>query len=254
VNKFGLNYEFHKSKNPQAKTMVFLHGLTGNTKRWTTYVNDLKNDNNLILIDLIGHGQSDFPDDLKDFSPQSQAEKIENLIKDLNTKNITLVSHSYSYTIALEILQRKKIRIARFIMISPFFTEKKEETFKKTVLKILIKTWPILKHKRKSKEFAYPQKNKHPSFHDHKESIENIGIKSYLAHLHFCLNPKLDREITFKIPSLLIYKENDKLFSQQIHSKIKKFFINLKEYKILGQGHLFLIENKDEIIKAIKSF
>jgi len=75
MKKFGLNYEIHKSLKETNSNIVFFHGLTGNTKRWTTYIDDLKNKHNLILIDLIGHGQSDFPDDIKKASHQNPKQK-----------------------------------------------------------------------------------------------------------------------------------------------------------------------------------
>lgn len=45
------------------KTILFIHGLTGNKTMWTLMVNHLPKEWRLILIDLPGHGETTFKPD-----------------------------------------------------------------------------------------------------------------------------------------------------------------------------------------------
>jgi pimeloyl-ACP methyl ester carboxylesterase len=55
----------------QGRPLVLLHGWSGDRTLWAPsgYVNDLRRDHRLVMIDLRGHGQSDKPHDWRAYRP-----------------------------------------------------------------------------------------------------------------------------------------------------------------------------------------
>ena len=115
-------YKKIKSNHPKGNILL-LHGLTGDTNRWRKYVKYLKKNYNLLLIDLIGHGNSDSPKKLEEFSQLIHAKKILQILKKEKIKKVICISHSYSAGIALEMIKKSPSKLKSLIMISPLFLE-----------------------------------------------------------------------------------------------------------------------------------
>jgi len=251
----NLYYKRINSKNPKG-TLIFLHGLTGNNKRWKDYISTFKKNYNLILFDLISHGKSSFPNKLENYSSFSQAESILEILKKEGIQKSSIICHSYSSNIALELILQSSFDFDSLIMISPFFLERKFLKNKKIIyLKTVMPFWKFLQHKKKVDLFNYPKEANKISFLDYKKGIEEIGIKSYLAHLHSCsMACQINEMEKIKIPTLLIYKENDNACGKQTIKLLKEKIPNIEKKEISGSGHLFLVENQKEISNAIIVF
>lgn len=247
-------YEKVIAKNPKG-TIILLHGLTGNIERWKEYKRSLKEDYNLILFDLVGHGKSKFPDNLNKYSIKNQSKLISDILKKEKIKKAILISHSYSFYIANEIVKSNPNLITSLIIISPFTINRNK---KYRVVKILLNSimvfWKIIPYERRTDKFKYPVKAKEISFFDYKRGIEEIGIKSYLAHLKFILNEDNSLTKNINVPTLLIYKEKDRLLINKDIYLLKVKIPELIIKKIDGSGHLYLIQDKEKIIKYIKEF
>ena len=90
---------------------------------------------------------------------------------------------------------------------------------------------------------------------DRSRTIKLIGIKSYLAHLYFCLQSNtLNRIRKIKARALVIYKEEDLFFNKETFELLKKKTFSFHHKKIAGKGHLFLNRDKNKISKAISNF
>jgi len=249
----GIFYNILKSENIN-RNLLLLHGLTGNKERWDGYIKELNKSYNLILIDLIGHGQSISPKELKQFSAEYQAKTILNILKKEKISNSAIICHSCSFNLATKLIELDPLKFSRLIMISPFFEEGNSRINKKIkYLKFALKFWNLLPHLRKKGRFNYPKNGEEVSFWDYKKGIEEVGIKTYLASLYSALNFD-NKNKKFILPSLVVYKEDDNLFTSDMLKILKSRFQNLSEKRIKGKGHLFLIQDKKEILKVVRSF
>jgi 2-succinyl-6-hydroxy-2,4-cyclohexadiene-1-carboxylate synthase len=251
----GINYLRVNAIYPKGN-LLFLHGLTGNINRWEYYIDNLSKDYNILSVDLIGHGDSDFPERIEDYSYAKQASDLLKLIENQEMDNITLICHSYSFGIALEMMKQNKSRFKTIVAISPLLiTPENIINCKIKYIPMLIFLWKFLKHKRRIGRFNYPKDLSDYSLLDYKKGIDEIGIKSYLAHINSIKNAE-DIESYGKsdIPALLIYKNNDKLFNENHTQIFRDVFINTIEYKLSGSGHLFLMEDKKQILEAMRSY
>ncbi|AIY04956.1 2-succinyl-6-hydroxy-2,4-cyclohexadiene-1-carboxylate synthase [Planococcus sp. PAMC 21323] len=88
-------------RNPEKlKTLVFLHGFTGSTKTWHSVIENWT-DVKVVLIDLIGHGESASPEELEAYSMERQLESLDALFNRLALDNFTLVGYSMGGRTAL---------------------------------------------------------------------------------------------------------------------------------------------------------
>jgi len=76
--------------------LMLLHGYSGNLKSWHRcgYVDPLKNDYNLILIDARGHGASDKPHDPEVYELKLLVADIAAVLDDLNISKAHFLGYS----------------------------------------------------------------------------------------------------------------------------------------------------------------
>ncbi len=135
----NININYIRYGNPNGQTVVLLHGWGQNIEMMKP-IGDRLVDNDVIILDLPGHGKSDEPKevwDLKDF-----VDMIHELLNTLNIKNPILIGHSFGGKISL--LYASKYPVKKLILFgSPFKVKKNPQSLKVRTLKKL-KTLPGL--------------------------------------------------------------------------------------------------------------
>ncbi len=244
-----LNYKRYTKNNK--KNIILLHGLTSNIERWEDYVPILKKKYNLFLIDLFGHGKSSNSNKLRDYKIENQQSQIMEIIKKERIKNNILISHSYSFPIAMELVYKNPNYFKKLICFSPIYLDEKL-ILKFNKFKFLINIWNYIPNYRTPKKKKYEDKLTFSTF---KNSILDIGIKSYLAILDSILTYyKKKKSFLLKIPLLIFYGNNDTLCDKNVINCIKKKFNYVKVIKLDSQGHLYLNNKRGIIIKNINNF
>ena len=142
MNKvMGININSITYGNPEGYDVVLLHGWGQNIEMMKP-VGDSLTDNDVIIIDLPGHGKSEEPKEvweLKDF-----VEMIHELLKTLNIQNPILIGHSFGGKLSL--LYASMYPVKKLILFgSPFKVKKNPNSLKVKTLKKL-KTLPGLKN------------------------------------------------------------------------------------------------------------
>lgn len=89
---FGANKVHYLTTGSGDKTLVFIHGWSGNLNLWHEQVSAVSNKARLIFIDLPGHGQSDKPQ--TNYTMDFFAEGALAVLRHANVKKATLVGHS----------------------------------------------------------------------------------------------------------------------------------------------------------------
>lgn len=84
--------------NNNYKTLLFLHGLGGDTKAWQRLVALLPDEYGIVLVDLLGHGLSDAPH-IK-YSASVQVSAIVELVEKEQLEQCNIVGHSYGGWVA----------------------------------------------------------------------------------------------------------------------------------------------------------
>jgi pimeloyl-ACP methyl ester carboxylesterase len=94
VNNQGV--KIHYEVEGQGPPLVMVHGFTRSLEDWPNFgfVPELKNDYQLMLIDLRGHGQSDKPDNLNAYSLKTIAEDVINIMDKLKVEKAHYLGYS----------------------------------------------------------------------------------------------------------------------------------------------------------------
>ena len=96
-----LNIEEHSHKSSGKNYIFFLHGFTGSAGDWNEIIPLLKNNFNIVAVDLIGHGKSESPENLSLYSADSIVDHIHQIILHFTNKPIILAGYSMGGRAAL---------------------------------------------------------------------------------------------------------------------------------------------------------
>lgn len=132
----GYRIAYLEGGNTEKKTLILIHGSNDEKESWLMMVGHLKKQYHLILIDLLGCGQSALPEDF-DYSLRSQASFLEKIIKKLmaekNITNFHLAGHSMG---GLVVLLADKLPIDKLILIDTMGITVKDSYYIKESMKI----------------------------------------------------------------------------------------------------------------------
>jgi pimeloyl-ACP methyl ester carboxylesterase len=113
----GYNIAYLESTNKSKKTLILIHGLNDEKETWLMLAAKLKDRYHLILIDLLGCGESDLAMDFE-YTLRKQADFLEkiiiNLMEEKKLKSFCLAGHSMG---GLVILLADKLPIEKLILI-----------------------------------------------------------------------------------------------------------------------------------------
>ena len=78
-----INFEHFNSFDEQKDTLLLLHGFTGSLEDWRDIYTSLDEKFNYVGIDLIGHGKSDSPNDVNEYTTEALVRQIKNILDHL---------------------------------------------------------------------------------------------------------------------------------------------------------------------------
>ncbi len=96
----GVNYHIEILNEDKDQALVFLHGFTGSTKTWHKIVPHFE-EYKVVLIDLLGHGATDSPEDPRRYSMELQLRDLEKIFERLGLKRFALTGYSMGGRTAL---------------------------------------------------------------------------------------------------------------------------------------------------------
>ncbi len=123
---------FYKIEGTGNPAIIMLHGMLGSHRYWDGVVPNLQVNHELILIDLLGFGDSPKPD--VDYSVEQHVSKIEDVIKKAKKDNShsVVVGHSMGTFLALNFAIAYPEQVEKLILINaPMKTD--EESLKKAI-------------------------------------------------------------------------------------------------------------------------
>lgn len=103
-----------KSKIP----VVFLHGFTGSVDDWSDLAKKLENLCEPISVNLAGHGPSDHPADISEYTIDAEIDRLLRIVKSRMIETFVLVGYSMGGRIALSFACRYPNRLRGLILES----------------------------------------------------------------------------------------------------------------------------------------
>jgi pimeloyl-ACP methyl ester carboxylesterase len=122
--KQRIHYRFEGEKGAY---LLLHHGLFGSHQDWyeAGYVEALRNDFRMILMDARGHGRSDHPLDPGQYRLQAFADDVTAIMDELDIRNLHFCGYSLGALVGFELLMRHpgRVRIVMLAGESPFLSE-----------------------------------------------------------------------------------------------------------------------------------
>ena len=239
------------------KSLVFIHGLSDNLLYWEFLANNLKDNYQIIRMDLRGHGESDLGND--EITVDLFTNDLNNLLADLNIGKVHLIGFSLGGAIALDFAMKYPDKVSSMVLMSSFaksdeyltnvFSQLKEalnisfDEFYDLILPMVLCNDVIENNKKEL------------------EQIKELASKSantlaYIKTIDACINFNVENQLSqIDIPTLVLagkYDEISLLTSQEeLHRKIKysnlSVFDNTKHNLLVG-------DNNYEVLNILKDF
>lgn len=258
----GVNIYYEHYKNADKQSLVLIHGFLSSTFSFRKLIPLLKNDFNLIAVDLPPFGRSEKSKKFI-YSYKNMAEVVLELIQLLNVKNPILVGHSMGGQISLYAAKQRPELIKKVVLLcSSGYLKKSPPSLifgtHVPYFYLYIKHWI-------SKQGVL--KNLANVVHDRslidQEMIEGY-MKPFLDDQIFMAMTRLIRHRegdlstadlnSIETPSLLIWGEEDKVVPIQIGHRLHGDLPDSRFFSLKKTGHLVPEENPAYVSDKIANF
>lgn len=233
----NINYEYIDNKN--GHTLVFLHGWGQNIQMMLPIANPFTKDNNVLVIDLPGHGKTNEPTyawDLEKF-----VDMLHELFKFLKINNPVLIGHSFGGK--LSIIYASKYKVEKLVLLSsPYKVQIKKLPLKTKIVKKLAKV-PGLK------QLANYFK-KHMGSTDYRNAspiMRDILVK----HVNTDTTENCKK---INVPTIIIWGTNDNTVDIENAYEIEKLIKDSAVIPYEGMDHFAYFNDPQKTINIIKSF
>ena len=113
--RFDTNKVHYLTAGEGAKTLVFIHGWSGNSGFWREQVPAFTDKARLVLIDLPGHGQSDKPP--ADYTMDYFARGVLAVLRDAGVDKATLIGHSMGVPVICRVHGQAPEKVAGLVAV-----------------------------------------------------------------------------------------------------------------------------------------
>ncbi len=259
----GMNY--HVEVTGSGIPLVLLHGFTGDTTIWNNMRRHFESKYRVVAIDILGHGQTDKPDDVSMYRMESVAYDILKLIDALSAGKVHLLGYSMGGRLALYLATHFPDRFHSLILESaspgleaqPERDERRErdnrlaDKIEASGIEWFVGFWETLSLWESQKSLPDDVLAE-----QREQRLRNdpIGLANSLRGMGTGVQPNLwDNLSGLRLPTQLIVGEYDHKFIR-INREIAKHIPNVAMTTIEHAGHTVHLENLPAFVQSVDSF
>ena len=263
TTRTGLHCEIYGSGDP----ILCLHGLGGSIYSWREFKGRFPN-NQLILIDLRGAGQSPKPRD-KGYSILTQADLIFDFIQEHELKNLTIVGNSYggavSLLVSIALTEKDPTRFSKLVLIDsggydkglPGYLYLLRSVFGLPILEILGSKRVVTKVLNQS--YAVPSRITKAQIAAYAAPLNDKNGKYALAQMAKQAIPADFKQIIakypcIKVPTLILWGDDDRVIPLSIGAMLRDAIPNSELRIISSAGHIPQEEQPIATVCEIRKF
>lgn len=234
-----ININYIRYGNKKGDTLVFLHGWGQNIEMMKPVADAFEETNDIIIIDLPGHGKSDEP--TKVYSVYDFVNCVHELLENLKVKNPILVGHSFGGKTSL--LYASMYDVKKLILFAPSYKKEIEKLSLKTKLLKSAKNIPGL---NKFEDFA----KKHIGSTDYRNASP-IMRQILVETVNFDIRSEVSK---IKCPTLFIWGTNDEAVNISGAYELEKLIKDAGVVVYENCTHYAYLERLGQTINVIRSF
>jgi pimeloyl-ACP methyl ester carboxylesterase len=249
------NTKISFSDTGKGNAIVLLHGYLENKTMWDCFIPKFTQENRVINIDLLGHGQSDCLGYIH--TMEEQAEMIFAVLQHLKIEKAILIGHSMGGYIALAFAEKYPKMMSKLVLLNSTSYEDSDErkTNRDRAIKMVKRDYTSFV--RLSISNLFSEENRELLI----DEIENIKLEALKTPLQGIIAAQEGMKIRknrlevlqkAKYAILLVLSKKDSVLDYEEHKKqVENTTITLKT---LNDGHMSYIENQNDLEKILLEF
>jgi len=261
----SLNVELFSEIDAVKDTLIFLHGFTGSANDWQKTAELIDDSFNKIAVDLTGHGKSDTPVEVDNYSASSINLQFMDIINHFTKGKVILLGYSMGGRTALSFATNHPDKIKGMILESTSAgieqpAEREDRIKSDEELAEFIETNSIenfIDHWMNQEIFGTQKRfsnNLLQKIRTEKLQNSSIGLAQSLRGFGTGMMPYLgDKLSSLYFPVLLITGELDSKFTQINQGMVKKF-PSAHHQIIKNAGHNVHLEETDKFTETANWF
>lgn len=238
------------------KTLVFIHGLSDNLLYWEFLASNLKQNHQVLRVDLRGHGESEMGND--EITIDTYVNDLNNLLDELEVPNVNLIGFSLGGAVALDFAIRYPQKVDSLVLMSSFYKvddglrdtlnqfknalDISFDEFYDTILPMVL-----------CPNVIEDNENELPMLKE--IASQNANTEAYIKAVDVCLNFDTEKDLPdINVPTLILASRHDEIstldIQKDMHEKIRNselvVFDNVKHNLLVGKNNakiLSLISN-----------
>ena len=113
----GIRYHIDRWGTPTGPPLLLLHGFTGSSASWLRFQSYWQS-YNVIAVDIIGHGQTDSPNDVSKYRIDAAAEDLHTILEKLKVGQTSILGYSMGGRLALTFALKYPEKVHKLILES----------------------------------------------------------------------------------------------------------------------------------------
>lgn len=232
-----INYVRYGKKSKD--TLVFLHGWGQNIEMMKPVADPFSEDNDIVIIDLPGHGNSDEPTSV--YTVYDYVDCVKSLLDSLKIKNPILIGHSFGGKTSL--LYASMYDVKKLVLFAPSYKKEIQKVSLKTKMLKTAKKVPGLK---KLEGFA----KKHIGSTDYKNASP-LMRQILVETVNFDIRDQVGK---IKCPTLLIWGTLDEAVDVSGAYELEKLIPDAGVVIYENCTHYAYLERLGQTINVLRSF
>ncbi|MBM4762662.1 2-succinyl-6-hydroxy-2,4-cyclohexadiene-1-carboxylate synthase [Bacillus sp. B15-48] len=257
--------KYNVEVNGKGFPLILLHGFTGDGSTWKPFLTSFNSASKMIIVDLVGHGQTESPDDYSMYSVMKVAADLNSLLNKLGIEKTDLLGYSMGgrLAIAFAALYPHKVRKLVLESTTPGLKTEKERQLRRKQdgalaeklltggVEAFVDYWERLPLFQT--QMNLPAKVR-ASIRKRRLQNNPFGLANSLLGMGTGAQPSWWESIShFSCETLILAGEFDRKFCQ-IAEEMENRIPNAESFQIKGCGHAIHVEEPEKFGTIVSRF
>lgn len=235
----------HSTVQGEGPTIIFVHGWTCDSRSWREQTPAFIGDYRVVTIDLPGHGASQEPASVEDYSMELFADAVEAVRSELSANKIVLVGHSMGAAVIRAYALKYPDHVAGLVAVDGHLEQR-------GWTKIEPSTEPVTRATRAAFiEAMFVDGTAEPLRQDIRAMMMGASAMTAQGAFNAMASPDNQSTQIIKAPALTVWANNTR---QDPDFDTREFIPDWNETRLPDTGHFLMMEQPDEFNAILREF